>query len=100
MAGKKIEFHDEAAAEYDASFDWYLEHSPDAARKFDAEMEHAISQITKFPLRWASGPLNTRRYLLRRFPFLLIFRERPFDEIQIIAVAHTSRRPDYWKTRL
>jgi plasmid stabilization system protein ParE len=73
VAGKKIEFHDEAAAEYDASFDWYLEHSPDAARKFDAEVEHAISQITKFPLRWASSPLNTRRYLLRRFPFLSFF---------------------------
>jgi toxin ParE1/3/4 len=100
VAVKKIEFHDEAAAEYDASFDWYLEQSPDAARRFDVEVEHAISQIKKVPLAWATAPLNTRRYLLRRFPFLLIYREQPPDLIQVIAVAHTSRRPGYWKMRL
>jgi plasmid stabilization system protein ParE len=98
VAGKKIEFHDEAAAEYDASFDWYLGRSPDAARNFDSAVEDALSQIRQAPLRWASGPFNTRRYLLQRFPFLLIYREQSPDEIQIIAVAHTSRRPAYWKT--
>jgi plasmid stabilization system protein ParE len=100
VAAKKIQFHDEAAAEYDASFDWYLEHNPDAARRFDQEVEHPIAQILKAPHRWAPGQFDTRRYLLRRFPFLLIYRERGFDEIQIIALAHTSRRPGYWKTRL
>lgn len=100
MAVKKVQFHDEAAAEYDASFDWYLEQSSDAARKFDAEVQGAISQIGKAPLRWASGAFNTRRYLLRKFPFLLIYREYPPDVIQILAVAHTSRRPSYWKKRL
>jgi len=39
VAGKKIEFHDEAAAEYGASFDWYLGRSPDAARNFDSAVE-------------------------------------------------------------
>jgi len=29
-----VEFHDEASAEYDAAFDWYLERSSDAALKF------------------------------------------------------------------
>lgn len=100
MAIKQIQFHDQAAAEYDAAFDWYLERSPDAARNFDSAVEHALSQIEKAPLRWVMGPFNTRRYLLHKFPFLLIYRERPFNEIQIIAVAHTSRRPGYWKTRL
>jgi hypothetical protein len=28
-------FHEEASAEYDAAFEWYLERSPDAALKFD-----------------------------------------------------------------
>jgi len=70
VAGKKIEFHDEAAAEYGASFDWYLGRSPDAARNFDSAVEDALSHIRRAPLRWASGPFNTRRYLLQRFPFL------------------------------
>jgi plasmid stabilization system protein ParE len=33
-----VQFHDEASAEYDAAFDWYLDRSPDATLKFDAEI--------------------------------------------------------------
>ena len=33
MLNKAVELHAEAAAEYDAAFDWYRKRSPDAARK-------------------------------------------------------------------
>ena len=42
MPTKKIELHEEAAADYDAAFDWYLERSPQAARGFDAEFVRAL----------------------------------------------------------
>jgi len=95
-----VEFHQEAAAEYDAAFDWYVERSPEAALKFDAEVDRALAQIIEAPRRWAAGPHSTRRFLLRQFPFVLIFRERTSADIQIVAVAHTSRKPGYWKPRL
>jgi toxin ParE1/3/4 len=93
------QFHDEASAEYDAAFAWYLERSPDAALKFDAEVDRALAQIIQAPQRWTAGPHGTRRFFLRQFPFILIYRERAVD-IQIVAVAHTSRKPGYWKQRL
>ena len=92
-------FHEEASAEYDAAFEWYLERSPDAALKFDIEVDRALAQIVQFPQRWAAGSHSTRRFLLRQFPFLLIYRVQPTG-VQIVAVAHTSRRPGYWKPRL
>jgi len=95
-----VEFHDEASAEYDAAFDWYLERSSDAALKFGAEVNRAVSQIAEAPKRWASSAHFTRRFLLRRFPFVLIYRVQASGNIQILAVAHTSRRPGYWKQRL
>jgi plasmid stabilization system protein ParE len=95
-----VEFHDEASAEYDAAFDWYLERSSDAALRFDAEMDRAAALIADSPRRWAPGAYSTRRFLLRRFPFVLIYRERPSGDIQVVAVAHTSRKPGYWKQRL
>jgi len=70
------EFHDEATAEYESAFDWYLERGPDAAIGFDAEVDHALAQIIAAPRRWAAGPHSTRRFLLRKFPFTLIYRER------------------------
>jgi toxin ParE1/3/4 len=95
-----VDFHEEADAEYSAAFDWYRERSPDAALKFDAEVDRALAQILEAPRRWAVGPHSTRRFLLRQFPFTLIYRERASVNIQVVAVAHTSRKPGYWKQRL
>jgi hypothetical protein len=39
-----------------------------------------------------------RRVPVRRFPFFVIYRERD-EDLQIIAVAHQSRRPGYWRSR-
>ena len=56
MPTDAAEFHEEAAAEYDAAFDWYRERSPDAAVKFDAEVDRALAHIIEAPRRWATGP--------------------------------------------
>ncbi len=92
-------FHEAASAEYDAAFDWYVERNPEAALRFDAEVDRGIEQISQSPQRWAEGPHQTRKFLLRRFPFTLIYREKPEGQIHIVAVAHTSRKPGYWKKR-
>jgi plasmid stabilization system protein ParE len=100
MPADSVEFHEEATAEYDAAFDWYLEQSPDAALKFDAEVDRALAHILQAPQRWTSGPHSTRRFLLRQFPFIVIYRQLASAHIQIVAIAHTSRRPGYWMGRV
>jgi toxin ParE1/3/4 len=100
MPDRAVELHREAAAEYDAAFDWYLERSAEAARKFDAEVGRAFTQILQSPQRWVVGPYHTRKFLLRQFPFTLIYRERVPGGVQVVAIAHTSRKPGYWKRRL
>jgi toxin ParE1/3/4 len=95
-----VEFHEEAGAEYDAAFERYLQRSPDAALKFDAEVNRATAQILMAPKRWAVGSHGTRRFLLRQFPFILVYRELKAGNIQIVAVAHASRKPGFWKRRL
>jgi len=100
MPASGVEFHDAAAADYDAAFDWYLERSPDAALRFATEVGRALAQILQAPRRWAMAPFHTRRFLLRQFPFTLIYREQASGRIQILAVAHASRRPGYWKQRI
>jgi toxin ParE1/3/4 len=95
----RIEFHKEAGEEYDNAFDWYLQRSPDVALGFNDAVNGALADIASAPRRWAAGSHSTRKYLLRRLPYVLIYRERA-GHIQIVALAHTSRRPGYWKKRL
>ncbi len=94
MAAKPVRFHEDADAEYEDAFDWYLARSPHAAAEFAAELSRAVELIAQAPRRWAPGLGGTRR-----FPFALVYRELP-SVIQVLAVAHSHRRPGYWKTRL
>lgn len=100
MPTRRVTLHDEAAADYDAAFEWYLERSPDAAVRFDETVGHAFTEIARAPQRWPRGSYGTRRFLLRGFPYMLIYREANADMIEILAVAHTSRRPGYWVERV
>ena len=99
MAAKSVEFLEEASAEYEAAFDWYFTRSEATASNFANELAQAIGMIAEAPQRWPAGPCGTRKFLLHRFPFAVVYRELP-SAIQVLAVAHDHRRPGYWKTRI
>ena len=94
-----LEIHPRAVAEARRSRRWYARRSVDAASRFMAELDRAIDGITLAPQSWPSYLHGTRVFRLRRFPFLVIYRES-LDVIQIIAVAHGRRKPGYWRRRL
>ncbi len=99
MAVKSVEFLDEASAEYEEAFDWYFTRSEASASNFADEIAQAVSMIAEAPRRWPAGPYGTRKFLLHRFPYVVVYRELP-STIQVLAVAHGHRRPGYWKTRI
>jgi toxin ParE1/3/4 len=99
MANKPFVLHAAAAAEYEAALDWYLEQSPSAAANFANEVSLAIESIAAAPQRWPMANHGTRKFLLVRFPFAVFYREVS-SAIQIVAIAHGRRRPNYWQDRL
>ena len=99
MASKEVEFHESATLEYEAAFDWYLERSERVALRFADELSRAIASIAEAPQRWPTSSQGTRKFLLHRFPFAVIYRELP-STIQVLALAHGHRRPGYWRKRL
>jgi plasmid stabilization system protein ParE len=99
MADKRLVIHPVAFEELQSALSWYLVRSEVAAAKFIASVDRAIEAVTESPLRWPSGDHGTRKFVLRRFPFAIIYRETK-DSLQILAVAHGHRRPGYWKGRL
>jgi len=96
---KPLEFHQAASAELESAFDWYLARDERVASRFLDEVTHAIEMITQSPQRWPVSEANVRKFVLRRFPFLIIYRDRP-SMIQILAIAHGRRRAGYWKGRI
>ncbi len=81
-----------------AAREWYQARNAEAAEAFMAELDLAIERVEEVPRQWPTYLANTRRYLLRRFPYFVVFREAN-DRLQILAVAHARRRPGYWLGR-
>jgi plasmid stabilization system protein ParE len=98
VAQTEVVFHPEASTEYGEAYDWYAGHDPRAAERFEREVEDAVQRILEHPHRWPKYDETHRKLLLRRFPYLLIYREHG-KRIWIVAVAHGHRRPGYWKKR-
>ena len=93
-----LRFLPEAIAEARAARQWYEVRSPAAADAFVAELDAAIEQILQAPGRFASYLHGTQRCLLHRFPYLVVFRQAE-RVVEVIAIAHGSRKPGYWKQR-
>ena len=87
-----------AEQDYAEALAWYAERSQRAARGFETEFERAIESISEAPRRFPSYDGKHRFYLMRRYPFQVIYREASVG-ILIVAVAHAKRRPGYWRDR-
>jgi len=95
---KPVVIRPEAEREAREAMAWYRDRSEQAASHFRDELHEAFHAIGVQPERFPVYHGTYRYRLLHRFPFRIIYRECE-AHIEIIAVAHTSRRPDYWKQR-
>ena len=62
-------------------------------------VEKAIVVILEAPLRWRPFEEDVRRSLTRVFPYGILYTVES-DYLLIVAVAHCSREPGYWKHRV
>lgn len=93
----------EAEQEALAAATWYEHKLLGLGDDFVATYAAALEAIEKEPLRYPRletirSRRNIRRCILRRFPYMVIFEVLP-QETVALAVAHTSRRPNYWRGR-
>jgi len=96
---RRLEFFDEALEEAENAARWYAVRSESAALSFVAELDAAFEHIATRAETWPIYDHDTRRFLLRRFPYHGVYREES-TRVVVIAVAHAHRRPGYWRARL
>ena len=72
MAKRRIEYHPAARLEAIEAFDWYLDRSPSAAEGFQRELEKGQAAIQDSPEAWAEYLHGMRRYLLQRYPYVMV----------------------------
>jgi len=95
----RVSFHRLAANELTLAFDWYAQRNRSVAERFQLAIDATVERIHCDPV---SHPVEAGRFhwaRVRRFPYRLIFEIDDPESITVLAVAHTSRRPRYWRRR-
>ena len=78
---------------------FYESHSPGLGLEFLRDVQRIIDMVRQHPQIGESLGRGLRRALARRFPFMLIYSEEP-EAVLVVAVAHQTRRPGYWRVRV
>ena len=87
-----------AEREYAEALVRYAERSFQTAERFDADFDQALETIVSDPTRFPRCDKRHHFYLMRNFPYQIIYREHQ-DHWVVIAVPHTARKPRYWMGR-
>src|ERR1022692_1831344 len=90
----KLRVHPEAALELRSARRWYKQRNQKAGEAFGLEYKATVGRIIQAPLRWPMYVQGTRRHLMHRFPYAIVYRAES-DGAVLMWRSHTRR-----KTRL
>ena len=100
----RVRLLEAAAEEAIEAAAWYEQAHPGLGQEFARALgavldllEDGMVRPAKMP--GAPGARGAKRLILRRFPYDIVVQEQR-EEVLIVAVAHQSRRPGYWRNRL
>jgi toxin ParE1/3/4 len=95
----KFYFHEDAELEFGKAIEYYEGCQTGLGLEYAQEIYAAIKRIIQYPEAWPPLSKKTRRCLVNRFPFGIIYQVKS-GLLKIIAVADLRRRPNYWKDRV
>jgi plasmid stabilization system protein ParE len=97
---KPLQISEPASLEVAEAVRWYEERRPGWGGRLLDAVASTLALIEAYPEIGSPrrGRIPARQLKVRGFPYVVAYRIRS-DDVYIVAVAHTSRRPGYWKQR-
>jgi plasmid stabilization system protein ParE len=93
-------FHPGAQAEHLDTVVFYESQRKGLGAAYVEAFETMMNHVVESPYRYhIERKPNIRVVSITKFPYKIIFRDEEND-IQVLAVSHKKRRPDYWLSRL
>lgn len=92
-------FHPTTVEKLNEAVHYYEEWQSGLGIEFAEEVYATLARMAEYPNAWSALSAHTRRCLVNRFPFGVIFHNTP-DVLYIIAIANLHKRPGYWEMRL
>lgn len=95
----QFELHPEAREEFLNAVSRYEAEVPGLGARFVAELERCVGLLLDSPHIGSPLGRRLRRFVLDdNFPYSIVYAVLR-DTLYVVAIAHGSRRPGYWKRR-
>jgi plasmid stabilization system protein ParE len=99
-----LEFLEDASVELELAVAWYENQRAGLGAKFLQALRDTVQYAQDSPgigtlVQDAPERFDLRWYIMQRFPYALLVG-RTAGIRTVVAVAHLSRKPGYWKDRL
>ncbi len=91
-------FRPAAAADIERAYVWYERERAGLGEEFLAEVFTSVQAVLERPEAFPVLHRQTRRALVRRFPYALFFRVVG-ERMVFVACFHVRRNPTVWKRR-
>ena len=95
----RLEFHPEAELELIEAAVHYELQVPGLGERFEAEVRRVTDLLLEHPEIGQPVDPDLRQLVLTRFPFTL-FYSATSEVLRVEVVAHQSRLPGYWRSRI
>jgi toxin ParE1/3/4 len=96
---KPVLIHSKAQVELGEAVRYYESQKQALGLDFQSEVERAVARLQQAPQTGSPyKETDLRRYLVRRFPYIIFYAELE-EFIWVVAIAHTKRKPNYWRRR-
>jgi plasmid stabilization system protein ParE len=78
---------------------WYEQRAPGLGAEFLRAADVTLAEVARMPERFPAVYRESRRALLRRFPYAIYFVATP-AQVSVIACMHARRDPRMWEERV
>ena len=96
----RLTYTAEARLEVAEAVRYYKSCHKELGREFFRRILEAEDDIFRHPQAWRDLGEPFRRKLLKQFPYGLIYHLPEPEWIEVVAVMHLHREPDYWRKRM
>jgi len=95
-----FELNEAAEVELYDIVDYYKQFDQSLSHDFIQEFENAVQRLIKFPKAGHPYLHQTKRILMDRFPYSVVYKIYRDELIIVFAIMHVKRKPNYWKKRI
>lgn len=94
----KIDFDPLALLELNDTVEYYNFQHQGLGDRFKKDVKSGLKKISDHPNAWQLQTSRSRRFVLNSFPYKIVYAIKK-DQIIILAIANSHRKPDYWIDR-